>query len=147
MRGKSTLVESLHKEQSDAVFQNYTLRGERSVKAGSLIWTWRAILTGDLFEVEGIWLPSRLLVFQVAQVIFGVVIAIGLFLLVEVAADEADKATAEIKRNMAENDGLYYPDWVLDLVPDGNEVRAALNPAAGVAVFVCAVLTLIYLPR
>ena len=138
--------EALHLDQGDAVFQNYTLRGERSVPAGSLFWTWRKILSGDLFEEEGIWLPSRLLVFQVGQVFFGLFTSVALFYLVDLLAKEADRATARIKFDLAFTD-RYYPDWVLDLVPEGKEVRGALIPAASVATFVCFIITVIYLPR
>ena len=136
----------LDMKQSDAVFQNFTLRGERTVKAGSLLWTWQRILTGDLFEDEGIWLPSRLLIFQVGQVFFAVFISVALFALVEVTADEADKATREITFKMKYTD-TYYPDWVLDIVPEGKEVRWALLPAASISTFVCFMLCIIYLPR
>ena len=129
-------------ETSDAVFQNYTLRGERVVSAGSLIWSWYRIYSGDLAEVEGIWLPSRLLIFQVGQVIIGAFTSFVLFQLVGIIADAANEARAEIDRRWNN-----YPDWVDDLVPTGDEVRWALTPAAWIALTVCTILILNYIPR
>ena len=98
----------------DAVFQNYTLKGESYVSAGSLVWCWRSIVSGELAEMEGIWLPSRLIIFQVAQIIIGVFSCSVGFWIIEAVADEADDARAELERTVRR-----YPDWVFDLVPTG----------------------------
>lgn len=132
-------------EAVDAVFQNFTLRGERTVKAGSLFWTWQKIRSGELFDEEGIWLPSRLIIFQVGQVVIGIFFSAVMFYVVEQAAREADRATAELKINLSL--GNRYPEWVIDMVPTGNEVRGALLPSASIAVCVCFMLIIIYLPR
>ena len=129
-------------ESSDAVFQNYTLHGERVVSAGSLVWSWHRIWTGDLAEVDGIWLPSRLLIFQVGQVIIGVFTSFLFFQSVGYIADAADEARVEIDRRWRN-----YPDWVNDLVPTGDEVRWALTPAAWIALIVSIILILNYIPR
>ena len=59
---------SFLKSESDGVFQNYTLRGERFEETGSFFWVWSKIISGELFDAEGIWLPARLIIFQFAQV-------------------------------------------------------------------------------
>lgn len=142
---RSSSAKSLRKAQSDAVFQNFMLRGEEMVDAGSLIWSWRKILSGELYEEEGIWLPSRLIIFQVAQVAIGLFFTYVVFQVVRIAADAADAATAEIERIKLKED--YLLPWVIELVPTGEEVRWALEPAGVVAVLVCVVLILVYIPR
>ncbi|CAB9507079.1 expressed unknown protein [Seminavis robusta] len=138
------LAKSIRKAQSDAVFQNFTLRGERTVEAGSLLWSWGMMLSGGLWEVEGIWLPSRMIIFQLAQVAIGVFFAVAIFIFVEIAADAADQATAEIESKILKQ--VYYPQWVISFVPTGGEVKMALIPAGIISVLVCFALTLIYIP-
>jgi len=114
---------SLHKAKSDAVFQNFTLRGERYETAGSLIWAWKHLLNRDLFDVEGIWLPSRLSVFQFGMAIIGVAFSFALFRIIEPLADLADQATLELERSVSRFENIprfeRYPQWVYDLVPNG----------------------------
>ena len=136
------LADSVRKEASDSVFQNYTLRGEKFVSAGSFIWSWQHILSGTLLEEEGIWLPSRLLIFQVGQVIIGAYVSYTFFYLVDVIAEAAEEARVDIDKRLTN-----YPDWVDDLVPTREEVRWALTPAAWIAVIVLVVLVLNYIPR
>jgi hypothetical protein len=142
---RSRSSKALRKAQSDAVFQNFTLRGEGKVDAGSLVWSWRKILSGELYEEEGIWLPSRLIIFQVAQVAIGLFFSFLIFRVVRIAADAADEATAEIESLRIRE--RLLPDWVVDFVPTGDEVRLALEPAAIIAVIVCVILVLLYIPR
>lgn len=109
---KETRLEK--REAGELVFQNFTLRGERYVPAGSLLWCWRSILTGELAKREGIWLPSRLLIFQVGQIIIGIFSSFVGFFIIDILAEDADEARAEI-------DGQWrqVPGWVVDLVPTG----------------------------
>jgi hypothetical protein len=134
MAGKSFL-----KSESDGVFQNYTLRGESSVEAGSLFWVWERIVSRELFDSEGIWFPSRLIIFQVGQIVVAAAVLFLLFFFVERVAKEADEATASLEEGL--------PDWIYDLVPTGAQVRFALIPALAVSVAVCVILILIYIPR
>jgi hypothetical protein len=133
------ITNSLRKSQSDTVFQNYTLFGEKYEETGSLVWTWKQIYSGHLFDAEGVWLPARLWIFQVGQVVVAVLIYIALFEFVEYTARVADEANEDL------TEGL--PLWVYDIVPTGKEVNWALIPAAWVAVVVCGLVTLIYIPR
>lgn len=43
-----------------AVMINYVMSGETFENCGGLAWTWKQIITRDLFEQEGIWIMSRL---------------------------------------------------------------------------------------
>jgi hypothetical protein len=133
------ITNSLRKSQSDTVFQNYTLFGEKYEETGSLVWTWKQMYSGHLFDAEGVWLPARLWIFQVGQVVVAVLIYIALFEFVEYTARVADEANEDL------TEGL--PLWVYDIVPTGKEVNWALIPAAWVAVVVCGLVTLIYIPR
>ena len=136
---KSIIADSsLQKSQSDTVFQNFTLKGERRVEEGNLFWVWKRIFTGELFDTEGIWLPSRLLIFQFGQMIISVFVLFFIFILVERAAEQADKARDDLNPDL--------PDWFVDFVPTGNQVRWALIPAASVSVAVCFFLLSIYIP-
>lgn len=131
-------ADSLRKSQSDTVFQNYTLKGESKAKIGNIFWVAERILTGELFDTEGIWLPSRLLIFQAGQITFSCFILFYLFIVVERAADAADEASKNL------NPAL--PSWYIDFVPTGAQVRKALMPAAIISVGVCFCLVLIYIP-
>ena len=49
---------------------NFVLRGERREDyCGGLVWTWRRLLSGALFDEEGIWIASRLIIIQGVQLI------------------------------------------------------------------------------
>jgi hypothetical protein len=133
------ITNSLRKSQSDTVFQNYTLFGEKYEESGSLVWTWKQMYSGHLFDAEGVWLPARLWIFQVGQAVVAVLVYVALFEFVESTVRAADEANEEL------TEGL--PRWVYDIVPTGREVNIALLPAAWVAVVVCGLVALIYIPR
>jgi hypothetical protein len=126
---------------TDPIFRNFVLYGETTVPAGSLTWTWANIRSGNLFEVERMWLPARLLIFQGAQVLFGIVVSLLLVISVELFAKQADDAQA----SLGEFDNL--PQWVYDIVPTASQVRYALYPASGVAIFMMWSIALVYMPR
>jgi hypothetical protein len=134
-----SMSKSTRSSNADPVFRNFVLYGETTVPAGSITWTWANILSGSLFEVEGIWLPARLLIFQGAQLLFGSVLSFLLVTSVEPLAKRADDAKADL------GDGL--PQWVYDIVPTAAQVRYALYPASGVAIFMMVAITLVYMPR
>ena len=59
---------------ADKTLLNFVLKGQTVEQVGGFQWTWKMIFSGALFDTEGIWLPTRLLVFQGGQVLgFGVV--------------------------------------------------------------------------
>jgi hypothetical protein len=136
------LSNSTRKSNTDPIFRNFVLYGETTVPAGSLIWTWANIRSGNLFEVEGIWLPARLLIFQAAQVLFGTALSLLLVITVEPLAKQADDAQASLGES-----GDNLPQWVYDIVPTAAQVRYALYPASGVAIFMMWSIALVYMPR
>jgi hypothetical protein len=129
----------LHESHSDPVFQIYTVHRESRENVGSFSWTWHQIITGRLFDAEGIWLPARLWIFQVGQIFLSAFVCAALFDLTKRAVQEADSANDVLPAGL--------PQWVYDIVPTGREVKFALIPASCVAVFVCASLILVYIPR
>lgn len=128
----------LYRNESDAVFQNYTLHGESREAFGSVVSVMMRLWTGELFDEEGIWLPSRLIVFQFVQIVVAILVVVFLVLVVDDAAKSADEATAKLEPD--------FPKWVIDFIPNGDEVRWALIPAATIAGSVPVVLILIYIP-
>jgi hypothetical protein len=125
--------------ESDQTIRNYVLRGEREEFAGGIFWTWRRIIDGSLFDTEGIWLNTRLLVFQAAQVIIGAVVAFVLISSVNHIADQAAEAIDKLDPDL--------PDWVQELVPTPQMVYIALYPASIVATIVMVLLIVLYIPR
>jgi hypothetical protein len=95
----------------DHVSLQYILRGKTVDDSGGIFWSWRQFVTGRLFDTEGIWLPSRLMVIQ--GVLLGLSIVLGLILLraTKYAADEAEKKFQETRDQ-------DLPDWVMKYVHD-----------------------------
>ena len=83
---------------------NYILRGEQFEDAGGIFWTWKRILSGQLFDTEGIWLPTRLIVFQGVQFVVSVIMIYIFFTVTKFAADQAEDAQAKLDPDL--------PDWV-----------------------------------
>jgi hypothetical protein len=133
------LRSSLREAESDTVFQNYTLFGEGHEDAGSLFWTWQLLYSGRLFDTEGVWLPARLWIFQLGHVVITCFVAVAHFRILDNAVSAAEDGNGSLP------DGL--PQWVYDIVPTGREVEIALKPAGAVAIAVCILITLIYIPR
>jgi hypothetical protein len=108
--------------EAEATFRNFVLYGEEKEDCASFFWTWKQIWTGRLFDTDGIWIPTRVLIFQTAQVAFGLFLSTTYYIGVEYVADVADQAVEDLP----ESD--IIPDWVYDLVPTGRQVRLALYP-------------------
>ena len=49
---------------------NFVIRGETFEDCGGLIWTWKQLASRELFEEEGVWIMSLLLVIQTIQALF-----------------------------------------------------------------------------
>jgi hypothetical protein len=90
--------------QSDPVFQTYVLHGEKREECASWAWVIRGFISGDLFDFEGIWIPSRVWVFQVMQTVIIVLYFFAVKILIKTAMKNADEASAELP------DGL--PEWI-----------------------------------
>jgi hypothetical protein len=83
---------------SDETMLNFVFRGNGSERAGGFLWTWELFQTGALFEKEGIWLPTRMIVFQTAQVGFTIILSLILFSITGIAsilAGEAQESLTE----------------------------------------------------
>lgn len=122
----------------DRTMLNYVLRGQRLEDVGGLFWSWKQIFTGRLFDTEGIWLPTRLVVFQGAQIVITIILSLILLAVSKIAADEAEKARAGLDPTL--------PQWVQDIVPTRQDVYYALFPAASVSIIVMVCLVSIYIP-
>lgn len=101
---------SLQKKTSSRVLQtndvvdqtmlNYVLNGQTYEAAGGLMWTWKLLLSGALFDTEGIWLPTRMIVFQGVQILVGIVLTLIYITLTRYAADEAEKAQDSLPEDL-----------------------------------------------
>jgi hypothetical protein len=125
---------------SEEIMLNFILRGDRDEGyCGGLAWTWRRLLSGALFDEEGIWIASRLIIIQTAQLILLVFVTYSGFLLIATVSKQAGEATATLQPG--------YPQWVYDIVPTSQQVKIALYPAITVAMFVMIFIFLVYIPR
>lgn len=88
----------------DQTMLNFVLRGAQHEYVGGLLWTFRILFTGKLFDTEGIWLPTRLIVFQVAQVLTGIVLIGFFFNVTSYAVIKAETAQQNLDPNL--------PSWV-----------------------------------
>ena len=92
------------KSQSDPVFQAYVLHGEDKEECASWAWVIRGFISRDLFDVEGIWIPSRVWVFQVMQMVVLVLFCIAIRTLINASTQAAAEAKAELPEGL--------PDWI-----------------------------------
>jgi hypothetical protein len=125
---------------ADRAMMNYVLRGQREEKTGGIIWTFVQVYTGRLFDTEGVWLPTRLIVFQGAQVIIAVFLGFAFIIITITAADAADDAQGTL-------DDYDMPQWAIDIVPTRQGVQVALYTSSVVAILTMCNLILIYIPR
>jgi hypothetical protein len=102
----------------DQTMRNYVLDEERTEPVGGLSWTWSKMIDGTLFDTEGIWINTRLVIIQVAQIGLFCIISIFLLRSVEQIADTSEDARADLDENV--------PDWVRDLVPTKRAYYAAM---------------------
>ena len=96
-------TERTNKTAVDQTMLNFVLRGKQTEVAGGFLWTWKRLWSGNLFDTEGLWFPTRFLVFQAGQVAAGIAIIFILFSATEVAASEARRFQAELDPSL--------PDW------------------------------------
>jgi len=117
----------------------FVLHGEHLEPAGGLLWTWLRILDGSLFDCEGIWINTRLIIFQAIQIVIGAFLVYVLFGSVEIIANKAEEARKDITPET--------PKWLADFVPTRQMVYRALYPASAAATLVLLLLILVYIPR
>jgi len=139
---RSILIGGKKQTQSERTMSNYVLFGEREVRSGGFLWTWKRMLDRSLLHTEGIWLHSRLFVGQAAQIIISI-FALGLFYAgTPILAAQSQAARDEL----IEVFGDELPQWIYDFIPTEQQVRYAFYPAAGVATAVALVIVCLYLP-
>jgi hypothetical protein len=133
------LAELTAYHSTDRATENFLLCGEHLEVAGGFFWTWKRIVNGSLFDEEGIWLNSRLIVLQACQIVFGTVVSILLFQLVDVAAQRAQASRDALEPGL--------PQWYYDMFPNAQMVKWALYPAWATATAVIFLLICVYVPR
>jgi hypothetical protein len=124
---------------TDETMRNYVLNSAQREIVGGFFWTWRNLANGSLLADEGIWINSRLVVFELCMVVAA--LAFGYIMLWSVveAAEAADDARASL-------DPSTVPEWVYDSMPTGEMVRKSLYPAAVTGIVVSCVLITLYIP-
>ena len=125
---------------TDQTSRNFILRGHRYQASGGILWTFWKICDGSLFNEEGLWMSTRLVVIQIGQLVSGTFIIVFFFVQTERLAKRAD----EYRDSLAE-DG--YPNFIMDIFPTGAMVRGALFPASIVALIISAMIVLLHVPR
>lgn len=99
---------STKRRMIEGVFQNFVNHGEKAHEY-SIGWAFRAVSTGYLFNSEGVWLPSRMWIFQVGQILAAVVLAIVLFKAIDSFAENADET--DLPPDL--------PSWIYEISPTG----------------------------
>ena len=123
----------------DVVMKNFVLYGNQQEKAGGILWTWKRILTRTIFEEEGIWISTRLVIIQTGQIIVSAIFIGVLIARTPVLADNAQRARDKLPPNV--------PQWVYDIVPKSWMLKVSMYPAVACAGLVCVVLVTLYIPR
>jgi len=118
--------------------QSYLLQSNETEFCASWSWVLRRFLSRELFQNEGIWIPSRLWSIQVMQIIVLVFFCRALQYVIETAMKKAEEANAELPEGL--------PQWIYDLVPTPDELRIALLPSAIIAVAVMVMIICLYIP-
>jgi len=124
--------------QHDPVFQNYMIQGERHEEIPIFLWTWKQLLSGRLFNTQGIWLPARLWVFQAVQLVTIAFLILLLPRITDIMIDNVGRAKRELPEGL--------PTWMYTLVPDAKDVEAAVVPASVISVLVCISIHVWYIP-
>jgi hypothetical protein len=125
---------------ADRAMLNYVLKGQRVEKTGGIVWTFGQVYSGKLFDDEGIWLPTRLIVFQGAQVIIAAFLGFAYIYITITAADMAEDAQGTL-------DDYDMPQWAIDIVPTRQGVQIALYTSSGMTILAMLNIILIYIPR
>lgn len=92
------------KTPSDEVFQAYVLHGEGRERCASWSWVLKKLLSKELFQEEGIWLPSRIWIFQAIQIVVLSLYIILINIFIENAIKRVSDARAELPEGL--------PSWV-----------------------------------
>lgn len=137
-RSSTTAGEGPKRSQREA-FRDFLEQAEQYEPCGGFFWTWRRILNGELLCTEGVWINTRLIIMQVAQVVVGVFFAAAVLLFVKKVADEAEEAIGSLPADT--------PTWVVDLFPTAAMIKRSFYPSSVLAMVAELFLILIYVPR
>ena len=101
---------------------------------GGMLWVWRSIIDGSLFQEEGVWIAGRVLACNFAQLlVFGMVIFFTVFWTNtkgEILYTEKELGYIALKDAMAKNLVYYTTDVFLqDLVLFANCTQTVLGPS------------------
>jgi len=96
-------------QSNSRVMHNYMLDEDRTEIVGGIVWTWWRILNGSIFDTEGIWICTRLIISHVAQLILIIVLSFVMLKSVTQIGDKAQASRDELPDNT--------PQWVKDFVP------------------------------
>jgi hypothetical protein len=127
----------------DEAVLNFILRGDNSEQCGGLLWTWKKILNKTLFEEEGVWIHTRLLVGQTGQLMVIVFLGFLLFVGTKYVADAAAMAREELERT---GEIVDLPQWVYDFIPTREQVYQTFYPGAATAMIVAISIFFLYIP-
>jgi len=105
----SSLSHSATNLSKDLTMRNYVRDADRTEKVGGFFWTWWRLLNGSLYDSEGIWISTRIIIIQVGQVAVLVTGSILMLYSVEYYGEQADAA----RKGLNPGD----PQWAYDFVP------------------------------
>ncbi|GKY96209.1 hypothetical protein MPSEU_000580800 [Mayamaea pseudoterrestris] len=134
----STAQLSVRQASLDKTMLNFVLRGCGDEPAGGFLWTAKKIYSRQLFDTEGLWIPTRILVFQTAQVVLGILLGFGSFTFTERLAQYCEDKRIELAPET--------PDWVMQLIPTRQNIETAFYPADFVVIVVIVLLVALYIP-
>ena len=134
---KDSVDSSMSKD--DTAMKNFVLYGDQNELSGGILWTWRRLLSRRLFDEEGVWISSRLIIIQFGQVIIAVIFVAVLQAQTPVFAEQVQTARDDLPNGL--------PGWVYEMVPEPWMIRTSLYPAVACAGAVCCGLILLYIPR
>ena len=123
---------------------NYVLNGEELEDCGGFFWTWKQLLTGTLFDEEGVWIMSRLITIQAIQMLFFIFFTFLIYRFIQRVISEASQAQIDLTDLELKVD---LPSWMRDVVVNPDHVKQALYPALVAMMLDMVLLMAVYLPR
>jgi len=130
-------------QNNEGTMRNFLIRGESRAHCGGFAWTWRGLWDHSLFSEEGVWIQSRLIVGQVAQVIVAIMFGLLLFFVTTCTARATEKARQDIINDPF---STVSKDWALWLLPQSEMILISSYVGLGISLCTSVVLILLYLP-
>ncbi len=134
----------VRRSAKDEAVLNFILRGDKvEDKCGGFLWVWKKIWNRSLYEEEGIWIHTRLLVGQTGQLMVIVFLGFLLFVGTQYIAAAADTARKQLEST---GEIVDLPLWLYDFVPTGQQVYQTFIPGAVTALIVAICIFILYIP-